>query len=146
MLLALIKARFILTARKRLAEFDAFEKLLEVNDHRLLRVQPVVAVIAKNLNLCDDATLKQQEELFERYMDKIFAVNPTFLKAVVSPHPLVDLKRSEAIFDGSPMQALLLLIDSRKFFLENPVALRSVKRRVGENPVYDAVTRTNRVM
>ena len=143
---AVILARFIVNARKRLSEFNAFKKLLEANDHHVSRVQPVVDVIGKNVVLCDDATLKRQEDIFERYVDKIFAINPTFLKAVVNPRPLLDIHRSEAIFDGSPVQALVLLLDSRKFFVDNPVAIRAIKRRVGSNPVYDVSTQSIRVM
>lgn len=142
----ILMARFIVSARKRLSEFDAFKKLLDVNDHRLVRVQPVIDVIADDVVQCDDATLKHLEERFERYVDKIFAINPLFLKAIVNPNPLVNIHRSEAIFDGSPVQALVLLIDCRKFFLDNPLALRAVKRRVGNHPVYEVHNQAIRVM
>jgi hypothetical protein len=71
--------------RKRKSELEVFEKFLELDDHRFRYVRPVVDGVAKNVVLCDDATLKRQEDMLEKYVDAIYEKNSTFLKAIVNP-------------------------------------------------------------
>ena len=144
--LAIVKARLIDKCKKRRAELDLFKRLLERESHPIIYARPVIECVAKNVLLCDDVTLNQQEQLFENYVDIIFQKNPTFLQALVNPDPLTRIRRSHFVVDGSPTEAKILWADSRFFFTENPMALKSVIRRVGKNPTYKVSTDPIRVM
>jgi len=144
--MAVVKARLIEKCKRRKAEFEIFQKLLERDAHPINFARPVIDCVAENVLMCDDVTLKRQEELFETYVDLISKKNPIFLQSIVNPDPLTKIRRSHFIVDGSPTEAQILLADSRIFFVENPMALKSVIRRVGKNPTYRIKVDPIRVM
>ena len=92
--LALLKARLISKCKQGLIEFEAFEQVLKSsNKYASSFASPVMAKIKRDVVLCDDATLKRQEEIFETYLDRIHKRNPVFLPAIVNPDPLMKLPR-----------------------------------------------------
>jgi hypothetical protein len=92
--LALLKGRLISKCKQGLIEFEAFEQVLKSsNKYASSFASPVMAKIKRDVVLCDDASLKRQEEIFETYLDRIHKRNPIFLPAIVNPDPLMKLPR-----------------------------------------------------
>ncbi len=144
--MALIKARIICKSKIAKSQYDKFKMYLDLDNSLLSRASPVMDRIRKHCVPCDGVTLKRQEQHFNKYLDLIQKKNPTFLKALVNPGPLMATQLSNCAVDGSPSEAQVLMKDSYDLFLRCSYAMKAVMKRVGKNPTYTVKSDPIKVM
>ena len=144
--MALIKARIICKSKIAKSQYEHFKQYLDLENSLLSRASPVMDRIQKHCVPCDRETLKRQEQHFDKYLYLIQKKNPTFLKALVNPVPLMATPLSNCTVDGSPSEAQYLMKDAYDLFLRNTFAMKAVIKRVGKSPTYTVKTDPIKVM
>ncbi len=136
--LVLIKARIILKYETAKSEFDTFEEVLQSGSssgQKLLCALPAMMKIKRYLG-SNDAILHEQKEQLEKYLDIIQKNNPFFLKAVVNPGLMMNMKPPEYIEIGTVSEVYELIDYCKILFAKRRIAMDSAIKRVGNNPTF----------
>ena len=137
----LIKARLISKAQEIAIKGETtLQKLLKDSGKPIGQVKPAFQAIKSHLALLSDLELKEQIALLDKYLGKLLSKNPTLLKAVINPDPLMSRGPPKYFTVGSPEEAFTVLHYSLHLFRANPMLMAKILQLVGPKPNYPTET------
>ena len=132
----LIKARLISKAQEMNIPVEStLQKLMEDSGKPCGQVELVFQAIKNHLALSDQE-LERQNRLLDKYLGKLLSKNPTLLKAVINPAPLMRRGPPEYMSEGTPEEAHSVLEHSLHLFQANSLLMAKIRQLVGSRPKY----------
>ena len=142
--IVLIKARLITKAQEinDMVKFTLL-KLAKQSGKPHGQVEQAFQGVKNRLTILSDQELENQKALLDKYLAQLLRKNPTVVKAMVNPVPLLSGKPSRYMALGSPEQAYLVVNQCIHLFRANTWLMAKMQQLVGPRPDYPTKSEFN---